>query len=87
MATAAREGRRHTSPNAGFPEAAFAGALKVKLGGPSRYGGETVVKPPLGRGFGPVSAADIPKAVDLMVLSSALNLAAAAALYELLQLF
>ena len=44
MATAAREGRRHTSPNAGFPEAAFAGALAVKLGGASRYGGTTVVK-------------------------------------------
>jgi adenosylcobinamide-phosphate synthase len=81
LATAAREGRRHTSPNAGFPEAAFAGALAVKLGGASRYGGTTVVKPSLGRGYGPVRAGDVRKARDLMVLSSLLTLAVTAILF------
>ncbi len=33
-----REARRHVSPNAGWPEAAFAAALGVALGGPRRYG-------------------------------------------------
>jgi hypothetical protein len=34
-----REGANHASPNAGRPEAAFAGALAVKLNGPNYYGG------------------------------------------------
>ena len=32
-----REGANHASPNAGRPEAAFAGALAVKLNGPNYY--------------------------------------------------
>lgn len=83
--TAVREGRRHTSPNAGFAEAAFAGALAVKLGGTSRYGGKTVVKPLLGQRYGRVRAGDIRKARDLMVLSSLLTLAAMAVLFVLLR--
>lgn len=35
----------HTSPNAGWPEAAAAGALGLRLGGPSSYGGKLVDKP------------------------------------------
>lgn len=43
-----RDGRNHSSPNAGVPEAAIAGALGVRLGGPSLYGGVAVVKPYIG---------------------------------------
>jgi len=43
-----RDGRNHTSPNAGVPEAAMAGALGLRLGGPSNYGGKTVDKPYIG---------------------------------------
>ena len=43
-----RDGRNHLSPNAGVPEAAIAGALGVRLGGPSTYGGVAVVKPYIG---------------------------------------
>ncbi len=43
-----RDGRRHTSPNSGIPEAAMAGALGVRLGGPSTYGGVNVHKPYIG---------------------------------------
>ncbi|MBI4823171.1 MAG: cobalamin biosynthesis protein CobD [Nitrospirae bacterium] len=39
------DGRKHTSPNAGYPEAAMAGALNVRLGGPSTYGGNLIEKP------------------------------------------
>src|SRR5262249_48575841 len=43
-----RDGDKHTSPNAGYPEAALAGALGVQLGGASRYLGTVVEKPTLG---------------------------------------
>lgn len=43
-----RDGRNHTSPNSGVPEAAMAGGIGVRLGGPSTYGGEVVEKPYIG---------------------------------------
>lgn len=43
-----RDGRNHTSPNSGIPEAAMAGCLGVRLGGPSTYGGTLVQKPYIG---------------------------------------
>ncbi len=39
-----RDGRNHPSPNAGPMEAAFAGALGVRLGGPLRYGDREEVR-------------------------------------------
>ncbi len=42
------DGRKHLSPNAGIPEAAIAGALGVKLGGPSTYNGIEIQKPYIG---------------------------------------
>ncbi|WP_373501475.1 adenosylcobinamide-phosphate synthase CbiB [Desulfococcus sp.] len=67
---AANEGRRHSSPNAGWAEAAFAGALRVKLGGPNVYHGRVVDKPYIGGAFGDVTAKDIPRACDLLELSA-----------------
>ncbi len=49
LATMFRDGGKHTSPNAGIPEAAMAGALGVRLGGPSTYGGIVADKPYIGR--------------------------------------
>jgi adenosylcobinamide-phosphate synthase len=43
-----RDGDKHSSPNAGQPEAAMAGALGVRLGGLNYYGGEPAPKPVLG---------------------------------------
>jgi adenosylcobinamide-phosphate synthase len=54
----------HPSPNAGVAEAAFAGALGVRLGGRNRYGDGVETRPPLGSGPGP-TAADIGPAVRL----------------------
>lgn len=48
LKTMFRDGRKHLSPNSGFPEAAIAGVLKVRLGGPSIYGGVLVEKPYIG---------------------------------------
>lgn len=46
--TMLRDGRNHLSPNSGIPEAAVAGALGVRFGGPSAYGGLIVDKPYIG---------------------------------------
>lgn len=43
-----RDGRNHSSPNSGIPEAAMAGGLGVLLGGPSTYGGILIEKPSIG---------------------------------------
>lgn len=43
-----RYGRAHASPNAGYPEAALAGILDVRFGGPLRYDGVLVDKPWIG---------------------------------------
>ncbi len=68
--TAIKEGKNHNSPNAGYSEAAFAGALGVKLGGPSNYRGCLVLKPYIGTQFGKVKIRDIKRACDLMIVSS-----------------
>ena len=84
--TALRDARKHASPNAGWPEAAFAGALGFALGGPRSYAGETVDLPSLGDGRRDLGPADIRKALDLygMVLNLALGvtLAIAVLLYR-----
>ena len=71
--TAMAEGANHSSPNAGYPEAAFAGALAVKLGGPNTYNSVLVSKPYIGSRFGDVESVHINKACDLMILSSLLT--------------
>jgi adenosylcobinamide-phosphate synthase len=68
------EGRRHSSPNAGFPEAAFAGALKIRLGGPSIYHGRQVDKPFIGRLFGDPEISAIHNACRLMQAASVAGL-------------
>jgi adenosylcobinamide-phosphate synthase len=77
---ARRDGGHHPSPNAGRPEAAFAGALGLRLGGASRYGGVTEQRPELGDGR-PPEPADIARAarLSLAVTAAAAVLAAAAA--------
>lgn len=70
---AIRDGSKHASPNAGIPEAAFAGALNLRLGGPSAYGGEWVEKPFIGEEFStPITRAKIGEAVRLMLVASSL---------------
>ena len=51
-----RDARRHASPNAGWPEAAMAGALGVQLGGAARYDGVTTARPTFGDGPRPTTA-------------------------------
>jgi len=74
LRTAMREGGNHMSPNAGYPEAGFAGALGVKLNGPSNYGGKPVDKPFIGIGHERPTPYDIKLACDLMIFSSVIGL-------------
>lgn len=46
-----RDGAKHKSPNAGQPESAMAGALRVRLGGDNTYAGERIPTQILGREF------------------------------------
>jgi adenosylcobinamide-phosphate synthase len=77
-----RDGPRHPSPNAGRCEAAFAGALGLRLGGTNVYGGVTEVRPELGEGRAP-EPDDIRRAVRLSraVTVAATGLAVLVALY------
>jgi len=61
-----RDGRRHSSPNAGIPEAAAAGALGVQLGGTNVYFGQPVAKPTLGEPLRPLDGTAWRGAVRLM---------------------
>ena len=54
-----RDARRHRSPNAGWPEAAMAGALGVRLSGPRIYHGSITNEPWLNEGARDPLAADI----------------------------
>jgi adenosylcobinamide-phosphate synthase len=56
---------RHRSPNAGWPEAAMAGALGLALAGPRSYGGKRVDDAWMGSGRRDATAADIHRALRL----------------------
>ena len=60
-----RDANKHQSPNAGWPEAAMAGALDLKFGGPREYDGETVELAYMGEGRSQLTAADIDKGLEL----------------------
>ncbi|MFI0899948.1 cobalamin biosynthesis protein [Streptomyces sp. NPDC020983] len=70
-----RDAAAHPSPNAGPVEAAFAGALRVRLGGTLSYAGRTEHRPVLGAEFPPPSVPDIERAVALSRRVAFLSLA------------
>ena len=72
-----RDRKKHESPNGGHPEAAVAGALGIRLGGPGIYFGKTVEKPTLGDPIRPPEPSDISRAC-LITTTAALLLTAAA---------
>lgn len=61
-----RDGRNHSSPNSGIPEAAAAGALGVRLGGTNVYFGRPVAKPTIGDPLNPLDGAAWRGTVRLM---------------------
>lgn len=84
-AMAKRDARKHGSPNSGWPEAAFAGALGFSLGGPRSYDGEIVDLPHMGEGKRALVASDILRALQLYeaTLRILLGLSVAVALLAL----
>ena len=60
-----RNGRNHASPNSGYPEAALAGTLDCRFGGPHYYFGELFDKPYIGENARELTTADMQKAVRI----------------------
>jgi adenosylcobinamide-phosphate synthase len=78
LKTALKDGRAHASPNAGYPEAAFAGALGLWMGGPNHYHGRVVLKPIIGEGLGSARPVHVRQACRLMLTTTILVFMAAA---------
>ena len=75
------DAHRHRSPNAGWPEAAMAGALGLALAGPRRYAGRTVEDAWMGRGRSRATPQDIRRALRLFIAACALHACLLAALW------
>jgi len=67
FATMWRDAGKHASPNAGWPEAAMAGVLGLRLAGPAAYDGAMHDKPWIGTGRLDARAADIRRALGVYV--------------------
>lgn len=71
-----RDARHHRSPNAGWPEAAMAGALGIRLSGPRIYDGVEVAERWVGEGRSELTVHDIRAALDLYRAACGLQIAA-----------
>jgi adenosylcobinamide-phosphate synthase len=74
ISTVLADGDKHESPNAGYPEAAMAGALGVALSGDAYYAGELVRHPRLGRAEMPLDLDALRSARIIMWVASAIAL-------------
>ena len=81
-----RDGQNHSSPNAGIPEAAVAGALGIKLGGPNYYGNLLVKKPYIGDDRNDIQPSDISKCHKIMFGSSIITLVVFTGIIEVFNL-
>ena len=79
FATLRRDAGKHRSPNAGWPEAAMAGALGLALAGPRRYDGREVADPWLGDGRRDAHGGDIHRALEVSLAAYAVLTASVAA--------
>ncbi len=71
--TMVRDAGKHRSPNAGWPEAAAAGGLSLRLGGPRCYEERAIDAPWLGDGHAEATADDIDRMLRLYVTACVLN--------------
>ena len=70
-----KNGRKHASPNSGYPEAALAGALNCRFGGPHYYFGELFDKPYIGENDRELTTRDMRTAVRINRIAEVLMLA------------
>lgn len=68
-----RDRKNHSSPNAGYPEAAVAGALGIQLGGTNIYFGKPVFKPTIGNKLRNIEIEDINRTIRIMYVTSFLG--------------
>lgn len=66
-----RDASKHASPNAGWPEAAMAGALRIRLGGPTAYDGVMHERPIFGAGSSP-TVGDLKRGLRIYVIACGL---------------
>ena len=76
-----RNGRRHASPNSGYPEAALAGILDCRFGGPHYYFGELFDKPYIGENPRELTFADMQRAVRINRMAEVLAVIMLIAVY------
>ena len=65
-----RDGQKHPSPNSGIPEAAIAGALRIRLGGPGVYNGIPSNKPFIGDPINNIDFDDISNTTRIVMVSA-----------------
>lgn len=70
-----RDAKKNESPNAGYPEAAVAGALDIRIGGPSVYHGKIKEKSYIGNKGREIEENDIKKTLNMMIVSVLLMVA------------
>jgi adenosylcobinamide-phosphate synthase len=75
-----RDGAKHKSPNAGQPESAMAGALRVQLGGKNYYAGEPLTSPLIGERFARPTAKKAMQSIRIIAIVSVVGAIAALAL-------
>lgn len=68
-----RDARKHRSPNAGWTEAAMAGALDLALNGPRRYGADVLQAPWVGDGRARATPKDIRRALFVFIVACVIN--------------
>lgn len=76
-----RDRHQHKSPNCAWSEAAVAGALGIRLGGPNSYFNALVDKPWIGEERRDIALEDISHAIDIMYVASGLTLALFSLIY------
>jgi adenosylcobinamide-phosphate synthase len=81
-----RDSRKHASPNSGFPESAFAGALGVQLGGPLMRHGQPTSTPLIGEPLQPLEQKHIIKANVLLIAFTLIATIAFDAVYFLVDI-
>ena len=77
-------GLAHASPNSGYPEAALAGILDVRFGGPHTYDGELVEKPWIGENARAIASCEVERVVRINHSVCASMVALAGVLHGLL---
>ena len=70
-----RNSRRHASPNSGYPEAALAGILNCRFGGPHYYFGQLFDKPYIGDNDRPLTTEDMKKSIRINRMAEVLMVA------------